>query len=78
MLEHPEITRALRTGYPHEVGICCAKCGQAADPEDTEYSRLYDWLGDYICGDCLRDEISDMDAMELASLLQLDFMEVSE
>ena len=78
MLEHPEITTAIRTGYPRKVECLCAKCGQPAEPGDPDFSRLYDWMGDYICADCLRDEVSDMDAMELASLLQLDFMEVSE
>lgn len=77
MLEHPEITRALRTGYPQDTRcLCCAKCGQEADPDSFEYGRLYNWFDEYLCGDCLKDEISDMDAGELASLLDLDVMEV--
>lgn len=76
MLEHPEITRALVTGYPRRDAVCtCERCGQAAEPGDPDFSRLYNWLGDYICADCLKEEINGMDAGELARLLQLDVMD---
>ena len=51
MLEHPDITRALRTGYPNDVKEApeCPVCGEETD---TFYKNDY---GDIVgCGECIR------------------------
>ena len=77
-LEHPEITTALRTGWPVEQKHYpeCACCGQEMEPEDIEYSRLYEFDGEWLCGDCLKERLADLAAGELAALLGCDVMEV--
>lgn len=54
-LEHPDITAAIRTGYPKraepEVPYYCGECGEEIDEDEDIYSdRLYDCL----CEDCLK------------------------
>ena len=52
-LEHPDITRALQTGYPHNVDELdehyCEECGQCLD-EQTMYE---DDTHKYLCKECL-------------------------
>lgn len=50
-LEHPDITQALRTGYPHreEDDHYCEECGKYL-PEDEIYE---DENHKYLCSDCL-------------------------
>lgn len=52
-LEHPDITNALRTGYPigHEpVSHYCEECGKCLDDEDEVYETdTYEFL----CEKCL-------------------------
>ena len=80
-LEHPDITSALRTGYPayqQEGGRpSCDDCGQEADPEDGTYKWLYELDGDWLCADCLMERIKEMDVRDLADWLGCDVMEVT-
>ena len=48
-LEHPDISNALRTGYPSEQHqLVCDKCGE---PIDYDYYVMDDgWL---LCQDCM-------------------------
>ena len=51
MLEHPEITRTLTTGYPYsdDVIAVCSVCGQAVYLDET-----YGICGNQqVCPDCL-------------------------
>ena len=51
-LEHPDITSALRTGYPRnhrETHYYCEECGR----ELTGESKYEDEHHDYLCSDCL-------------------------
>lgn len=54
-LEHPDISNALRTGYPREQPqLVCDKCGE---PIDDDYYIMDDvWL---LCQDCMLDEAVD-------------------
>lgn len=50
-LEHPEISRALATGYPswkQPKVYCCSRCGYEIDGEIYE-----DFDHDYLCECCL-------------------------
>lgn len=51
-LEHPDITAAMRTGYPTwkqpEIPYCDL-CGVRLDNEEVYADRIHDWL----CKDCL-------------------------
>lgn len=52
-LEHPAITRTLRTGYPEPVEeLVCSCCGDTILPGE--------WYGenedDVVCPDCMRTE----------------------
>ena len=52
MLEHPDITNALRTGYPlgsEPQSHYCEECGKCLDDED-EYE---DVRHEFLCGHCL-------------------------
>lgn len=51
-LEHPDITRALRTGYPHperKPKIRCEECGAELDGEKVYEDEDHE----YLCEDCL-------------------------
>lgn len=56
ILEHPAITRALKTGYPEEgkPRIVCDTCGE---PIDYEYYTTDD--GWNLCSECLIGEALD-------------------
>lgn len=55
-LEHPDITRTMRTGYPVEpdFGLDCAKC----EGEILGRSFLID--GAKVCVECFREYIDDL------------------
>ena len=54
-LEHPDITAAMRYGYPtrneSEVPMFCENCGAEIDEDDDFYS---DGSYDCMCEDCLK------------------------
>ena len=69
-LEHPAITRALRTGEAARPGRWrCAECGQPVQPEDPDFRALYDWCGELLCGECFRERLWTLPTGELAALL---------
>lgn len=59
ILEHPDITYALRTGYPRPVreprAIKCAYC----DKELSGNDKAIDYDGDYVCGDCFLNQLQE-------------------
>ena len=59
ILEHPDITYALRTGYPRPVreprSIKCAYCDKELSGDDEAIG--YD--GDYVCGDCFLNQLQE-------------------
>ena len=69
-LEHPAITRTLRTGYPapQPQQAACSRCGDARE-------MLYDYRGGLLCGTCLRlcalEDLEELDAAALADLLNI-------
>ena len=65
MMEHPAITRTLRTGYPEPTGERMADCGHEIYPGE----HMYSWDGRYICPDCLLDKVTAMELDELAEML---------
>ena len=51
-LEHPDITSALRTGYPswdQPESVFCGECGKCIDDETVYGDRYYENL----CENCL-------------------------
>lgn len=51
MLEHPDITKALRTGYPYDEPEC-PRCPVCERETDTFYKNEY---GDIVgCDECIR------------------------
>lgn len=50
--EHPEITKALETGYPYEYEEC-PWCG--GDMGDVRYSIKNDW----VCVECFKEWVAD-------------------
>ena len=56
MFEHPEISCALRTGYPHKSkAVKCADCEQDFYGDETMY--ISD--GEIVCGNCMKDRLLD-------------------
>lgn len=52
--DHPDVARALRTGYPRQYDhLMCADCGS----EMTGSNRVYISDGDTVCGTCLTRRI---------------------
>ena len=68
--DHPEIARALRTGYPRPYRyVLCADCGG----EFSEDHTMYISGGDLICGKCLLDRIlENYDTDDLAEALGVE------
>lgn len=72
-LQHPEITRALRTGYPRPeirpaAAPVCQLCGYAVRP-----GELYGACdGKVLCGSCADDEWRELSPAEKLSLLGYD------
>lgn len=66
-LEHPDISSALRTGYPSEQHqLVCDKCGE---PIDYDYYVMDDgWL---LCQDCMLDEAVDFLKGELETAAKI-------
>lgn len=61
--EHPDIARALRTGYPRPYkSVRCKDCQQEFSGGD----QMYIDAGDIICGKCLKDRL--LDAYGIADL----------
>lgn len=74
MLEHPDITNALRTGWPRggaEGTIpCCEDCGQEVQPGSGKYDRLFQWVDEWLCFDCVMERMGEMSAEELTDILE--------
>lgn len=77
MLEHPDVTSALRTGYPLRTAILCQRCGGIAEYADD--------MGYNYCAGCAvslaereREEyISDLENMGWHKLIDwAGFVEV--
>ncbi len=72
-LQHPEITRALRTGYPRPEGQlpavpACHRCGYI-----LRSGELFGACsGRSLCADCADDEWRELTAEEKLSLLGYD------
>lgn len=76
-LEHPDITEALRTGYPIQkkpVAVCTC-CGQAVDPYDIDYSKLAVQGNDCFCKDCLEEELKQLSVWEIAKAVGFDVID---
>lgn len=70
--DHPDIARALATGYPHPVKepdpVNCTDCGLELTGEDTVF--IYD--GEPCCENCCRDRIEEeFDLSYIAKALQI-------
>lgn len=70
ILEHPDITYALRTGYPRPVreprSIKCAYCDKELSGDD----ETIDYDGDYVCAECFMDQLqADLLIGEIAKKL---------
>lgn len=65
--DHPEIARALRTGYPGlpQPHITCADCDRELYGDDLVYAPD----GVMVCEDCMEARIQEMDTSELAAAL---------
>ena len=50
-----------------------ADCGH----EVYEGESLYEWCGKYYCADCFKEEINDLEAVELASLVGSEVQRVA-
>ena len=73
ILEHPDITYALRTGYPRPVreprSIKCAYCDKELSGDD----EAIDYDGDYVCEECFLNQLQeDLSISEIAK--KLDFV----
>lgn len=65
--EHPEIACCLATGYPYpnRPEVRCCDCDKHMNYEDS-----YDWDGDIVCENCLKDRIEDnFNISEIANAL---------
>lgn len=82
MTDHPDIARALKTGYPHARfdDNCpeCDLCGQAVDVESKTYSRLYRWFDQWLCPDCFKNEVEEMDALDIAEMMDVESKQFTE
>lgn len=72
VLEHPDITYAIRTGYPMAVReprmIRCAYCNKELSGDD----EAFDYDGDFICESCFLEQLqNDLSAKDIAE--KLDF-----
>ena len=70
--DHPEIARALATGYPHPVKepepVNCTDCGLELTGKETVF--IYD--GEPCCENCCRDRIEEeFDISHIAKLLNI-------
>ena len=74
--EHPDVARALLTGYPHKVKTLeCLDCGKDFSGD----AQLYNWDGDLICGDCLRERLlENFSNHEFAEAFGISCITVSE
>jgi len=54
--DHPDIARALATGYPHPEKPCirCCDCNKSLTDKD-----VYDWDGDFLCEGCVKERIEE-------------------
>lgn len=54
--DHPEVARAIETGYPEYIsGIVCVDCGNEYYGDE----KMYEFDGEYVCSDCTRDRLLD-------------------
>lgn len=68
--EHPQVARALATGYPEPIpdSIFCEECSHEFEADDKVY--LYD--GERLCENCCRERImEDFDVEQIAEALQI-------
>ena len=75
MIEHPDITRALQSGYPRSSSPACTGCGDEAG--------LYYHIGqEFLCSRCAAAQIEqiveDMDLADLADLLGVELIDPSD
>lgn len=70
-MEHPDITMALRTGYPKpykENIVICTRCGREIRSKETVYA----WGSDALCEECCRECIEDnYNLHEIAKALKI-------
>lgn len=76
--DHPEVARALATGYPKlEKSVFCSECGK----EFAGDHRMYILAGDIVCPNCLisyiREEVGLdglADALDIERTTAYDFI----
>lgn len=75
--DHPEIARAMRTGYPYPApaeSLECTDCGADLVGDD----EVYDWDTDLVCEDCFLDRLLYLTPNEKAKRLGVDHYTVTE
>lgn len=78
--DHPEIARALATGYPgpiHErpIVIPCSGCGAELAEDDL----VYDWMGELICETCVKIRMEeDFSIQEIAEAMGIMCREAAQ